>query len=348
MVDQIRGRCSDGQWLSKCGGNGGGQWSGSADTRKISVKSGSLIDQFNGRGGNGGGAHTLDCGGGFKITGYRTRCGSLIDRIQLQCTNLPCGKGVPAPPKPTERPTPSPTHRPSTLPTATPSVPPTLPPTLRPSASPTNVPTASPGSDYLHVIDEAIAEVIDSGRILWSTRPKTAGLVSFGPPAPGTASSSAATPAAHRHDLLFVGDVMQTSNGACKLTMQDDGNVVLINKGRVSWATETNGRGVPPYVLQIQSSGNLVVQDMSWNFQNQAIPYTFDVSFTGGAPYTLLVKQVSFADTAVLGGSSSHPSLLQTASSSSGQLKRFCDLQVFNGAGAKVRSFGYTPSLIVQ
>ena len=35
-----------------------------------SVRTGSLVDKFNGRGGNGGGSRTLDCGAGFKITGY--------------------------------------------------------------------------------------------------------------------------------------------------------------------------------------------------------------------------------------------------------------------------------------
>merc|ERR1712216_1093522 len=62
MVDKIRGRCNDGSWLRTCGGNGGGSWSGAANTQKISVRTGSLVDKFNGRGGNGGGSRTLDCG----------------------------------------------------------------------------------------------------------------------------------------------------------------------------------------------------------------------------------------------------------------------------------------------
>jgi len=85
-VDQLRGRCSDGKWLKSAGGNGGGQWKGRANTQKISVRSGTLIDKFNGRGGNGGGRHTLDCGTGFKISGYKMRAGSLVDKVQLQCT----------------------------------------------------------------------------------------------------------------------------------------------------------------------------------------------------------------------------------------------------------------------
>jgi hypothetical protein len=90
MTDSIQGRCSNGQWLAKCGGNGGGEWIGASagGTQKVAIRSGSLIDQFNGRGGNGGGAHTLDCGPGFKITGYKLRCGSLVDKVQLQCKNV--------------------------------------------------------------------------------------------------------------------------------------------------------------------------------------------------------------------------------------------------------------------
>merc|ERR1712224_685207 len=39
--------------------------------------------QFNGRGGNGGGSHWLDCGSGFKVTGYQLRCGSLVDKVRF-------------------------------------------------------------------------------------------------------------------------------------------------------------------------------------------------------------------------------------------------------------------------
>merc|ERR1712159_472835 len=73
-VDQIQGRCSDGSWLKKCGGNGGGQWKGSAKSSQyISVRSGSLIDKFMGKGGNGGGAGKIQCGSGKKITGYQAK-----------------------------------------------------------------------------------------------------------------------------------------------------------------------------------------------------------------------------------------------------------------------------------
>ena len=51
------------------------------------ARSGSLVDKFKNRGGNGGGGYNLNCGSGMKITGYRTRCGSLVDRVQFQCRN---------------------------------------------------------------------------------------------------------------------------------------------------------------------------------------------------------------------------------------------------------------------
>lgn len=88
LVDNIRGRCSNGSWLTSCGGGGGGSWTGKADTRRIFVRSGSLIDKFNNRGGNGGGGGWLDCGSGYKITGYDVRCGSLVDKVRFQCKNV--------------------------------------------------------------------------------------------------------------------------------------------------------------------------------------------------------------------------------------------------------------------
>jgi hypothetical protein len=87
LVDSLRGRCNDGRWLRRCGGHGGGFWQGSLNSRRIGVRSGSLIDKFNHRGGNGGGYRMLDCGSGFKISGYQLRCGALVDQVKFQCRN---------------------------------------------------------------------------------------------------------------------------------------------------------------------------------------------------------------------------------------------------------------------
>jgi len=91
LVDQIQGRCTDGTWLTKCGNTvalrksveAAGKWG----SRKMSVRTGSVLDQFNGRGGNGGTKSELDCGADGKITGYRLRCGSMVNKVQLQCTS---------------------------------------------------------------------------------------------------------------------------------------------------------------------------------------------------------------------------------------------------------------------
>lgn len=90
LVDRIQGKCSDGTWLRTCGGSGGGenQSAGRWGTQKMLVRTGRYADQFNARGGYGGHAHWLDCGPGYRITGYNLRCGSLVDKIQLQCKNV--------------------------------------------------------------------------------------------------------------------------------------------------------------------------------------------------------------------------------------------------------------------
>jgi hypothetical protein len=90
LVDRIQGRCNNGTWLKACGGSGGGWHQGGPvwGSQKMHVRTGSLVDKFNNRGGNGGAGHWMDCGSGYKITGYNMRCGSLVDRVQMQCKNV--------------------------------------------------------------------------------------------------------------------------------------------------------------------------------------------------------------------------------------------------------------------
>jgi hypothetical protein len=86
LVDNIRGRCSNGLWLGGCGGGGGHFWQGrTPSTRSAYVRTGALVDQIWGRGGNGGGGYTLSCDNG-KISGYHARCGSLVDGLKFYCT----------------------------------------------------------------------------------------------------------------------------------------------------------------------------------------------------------------------------------------------------------------------
>jgi len=86
LVDQVRGKCSGGAELATCGGSGGTDhgWK-KLSTTNIGVRTGRYVDKFSGMGGNGGGSHDLNCGSGYRIHGYNTRCGSLVDRIQLKC-----------------------------------------------------------------------------------------------------------------------------------------------------------------------------------------------------------------------------------------------------------------------
>jgi len=90
LVDRVQGRCSDGSWLQVCGGTGGSETHGVPrwGHQRMYVRTGSVVDQFNGRGGNGGGGSWLDCGAGYKITGYQLRCGSLVDRVRFQCKDV--------------------------------------------------------------------------------------------------------------------------------------------------------------------------------------------------------------------------------------------------------------------
>lgn len=88
LVDRIQARCNDGRWLSACGGGGGGAAAFWAPSRRFAyIRTGALVDQIWGRGGRGGGHHTLNCGSG-KISGYHARCGSLVDGLKFYCTEM--------------------------------------------------------------------------------------------------------------------------------------------------------------------------------------------------------------------------------------------------------------------
>jgi hypothetical protein len=83
---KLQFRCSNGPVLATCGGKGGnGHGWKKLSTTNIGVRTGVYVDKFSGMGGNGGGSHDLNCGSGYRIHGYNTRCGSLVDRIQLKC-----------------------------------------------------------------------------------------------------------------------------------------------------------------------------------------------------------------------------------------------------------------------
>jgi hypothetical protein len=86
LVDSIQGKCSDGKLLTKCGGNGGKSKGFVADSdSRVAIRTGRLVDKFEGQGGNGGNGAVMECGKGYRARGYKFRCGSLVDQVQLHC-----------------------------------------------------------------------------------------------------------------------------------------------------------------------------------------------------------------------------------------------------------------------
>jgi len=86
LVDSIQGLCSDGNWLKACGGDGGALSEVPGDSHTIPVRSGSVVDKFNDKGGNGGAASLLNCGSGYKIAGYSTLVANQqLSRVKLWC-----------------------------------------------------------------------------------------------------------------------------------------------------------------------------------------------------------------------------------------------------------------------
>ena len=46
-----------------------------------------------------------------------------------------------------------------------------------------------------------------------------------------------------------------------KVVMQQDGNLVIYDKNRAIWASDTNGKGSAPFSVIMQDDGNLVIYD---------------------------------------------------------------------------------------
>jgi hypothetical protein len=58
-------------------------------------------------------------------------------------------------------------------------------------------------------------------------------------------------------EKLERGQSLTSRNGACTLTLQDDGNLVLAARGEAVWATGTNGQNAER--LEVQKDGNCVL-----------------------------------------------------------------------------------------
>ncbi len=62
-------------------------------------------------------------------------------------------------------------------------------------------------------------------------------------------------------DRLGTGQSLTSANGAYKLTLQDDGNLVLTDEGNAVWSSKTNGKGVVR--ASVQDDGNFVLYNGS-------------------------------------------------------------------------------------
>jgi hypothetical protein len=61
----------------------------------------------------------------------------------------------------------------------------------------------------------------------------------------------------HNGEKLEVGQSLTSENGAYKLTLQDDGDLVLYSGVDAVWSTETNGQKV--LRAEVQTDGNFVL-----------------------------------------------------------------------------------------
>lgn len=62
---------------------------------------------------------------------------------------------------------------------------------------------------------------------------------------------------------LAQNQMLVSNNRKYNAVMQADGNFVIYAQGTPIWATQTNGRGIPPYRLAMQPDGNLVLYGSS-------------------------------------------------------------------------------------
>lgn len=90
---------------------------------------------------------------------------------------------------------------------------------------------------------------------------------------------------------LSQGYYLKSLNGEYNLLMQNDGNLVayfsywgdIFAPATAFWSTGTNGQGVPPYRLVMQTDSNLVLRDANnnaiWNIgiRSSAAPFWLDV-----------------------------------------------------------------------
>jgi FG-GAP-like repeat/Cep192 domain 4/FG-GAP repeat len=92
---------------------------------------------------------------------------------------------------------------------------------------------------------------------------------------------------------LTMNQQLTSLNGMYRAQMQSDGNFVVYGPSGATWASNTNGQGLPPYALDMQSDGNLVVYaTLNTCAANTPCNPTW-ASHTNGVgvgPYTLILQ----------------------------------------------------------
>jgi hypothetical protein len=82
------------------------------------------------------------------------------------------------------------------------------------------------------------------------------------------------------------GTILEASN-KCSVKMQDDGNLVVYDStNKPLWASNTNGKGIPPYKYIMQGDGNLVIYD----YTNNPL-WASNTDLEGISPYKTIIQE---------------------------------------------------------
>lgn len=86
------------------------------------------------------------------------------------------------------------------------------------------------------------------------------------------------------HRELQEGSYLRSSDGRWTTVIQGDGNLVIYGPRGPIWASNTDGRGVPPFMLAMQSDGNLVI------YGRNGATWASNTNGRGNAPFTLVMQ----------------------------------------------------------
>ncbi len=87
------------------------------------------------------------------------------------------------------------------------------------------------------------------------------------------------------HRDILEGSYLSSGNKKYKLVIQGDGNLVIYEGTGSVWATNSNGKGYPPFELSMQGDGNLVIYDGKGN-----ATWASNTNGKGKKPFTLLMQ----------------------------------------------------------